>query len=254
MSPMQQANEVPLVLVDPHQSDLLRLHVGCGPARLEGWLNCDLYAGENVDVVYDLQARWPFRDNTASAIYGSHVLEHLADFRTFFAEAHRVLVDSGQLIVRTPYGNHRSAWWDVSHLRPWFAESFCHLQPGYQDNVGNQQHRDIKHYFEVMYCQLRVSAQFARFLDRRWKRRLFLPWVLHVAEAVEELFVGLRALKSPQQIEQFLCTHNPAAVPIQLIMYQHDLEQRPLYPGDTLTLLRLGVGHLQGAYSVGKEK
>jgi SAM-dependent methyltransferase len=116
------------------------LHLGCGGQRQAGWINCDLTPGPAVDVTFDLLKPWPFPADCADEIYASHVLEHLHDPCAFFREAWRVLKAGHRLHLRLPYGGHRAAWWDHTHVKPWFAESFCFLQPGYAEAIGNPQH------------------------------------------------------------------------------------------------------------------
>ena len=108
----------------------MNINIGCGRQPLKDWVNTDLTAGV-ADVVFDCQDPWPFPENSAEAVRAIHVLEHLPRPMDFFKEAHRVLVPNGAIILQLPYGGHRSAWWDLTHVRPWFPENFAILQPGY---------------------------------------------------------------------------------------------------------------------------
>src|SRR5262249_13769929 len=155
----------------------LKLHIGCGNDRLDGFVNCDLYETQATDRIFDCQERWPFEDDSASTIYCSHMLEHLPNFKGFFMEAHRVLKPGGNLQIRVPYGGHRAAYWDIEHVRPWYAETFCFLQPGYAKSIKNAQHNAWKHFFSIEDCILRVEKQFAPLLRWRWLRRRILPWL-----------------------------------------------------------------------------
>src|SRR5216117_2060518 len=139
MPPVELSSEPRNVIgpVETSPTDPLKIHIGCGNHRIPGYVNCDLHQTGATDRVFDCTGPWPFPDNSASTIYCSHTLEHLADFKGFFKEAYRVLQPDGNLQLRVPYGGHRAAWWDVTHLRPWFAESFCFLQPGYDSAVSN---------------------------------------------------------------------------------------------------------------------
>src|SRR5689334_3994902 len=90
----------------------VKLHIGCGDHRIEGFINCDLYETKATDRVFDCTGRWPFEDSSVATIYSAHMLEHLTDFKGFFREAHRVLKPEGCLQIRVPYGGHRAAYWD----------------------------------------------------------------------------------------------------------------------------------------------
>jgi len=80
----------------------LRLHVGSGGVRLEGWVNIDIEAADGVDLVVDVRQGLPFTG--VDAIYAEHFLEHLgADDAVFFLrEAHRILAAGGRLRLSTP--------------------------------------------------------------------------------------------------------------------------------------------------------
>jgi len=228
----------------------IRLHIGAGASQMEGWINADLYPAGTIDLVFDLEQPWPLADGAVEAIYGSHVLEHLTGLRVFFDEAWRVLDDQGTMLLRTPFGAHRAAWWDVTHIRPWFAESFCSLQPGYDKAIGNPQHRAFQEKpWQIDLAQMRVAPVLARWL--RWKlgRRLLVPRLQYFTDVVEELFVQLRALKSVRSVEAFQAAgRHPATVPVQYVIYAHELAGTSLAAGEPLMLSRLGMGEMLAGY------
>lgn len=80
----------------------LRLHVGSGDKRLEGWVNIDLKRLPGVDVVADVTQGLRF--SGAEAVFAEHFLEHLAveDALGFLLEVHRVLQPGGWLRLSTP--------------------------------------------------------------------------------------------------------------------------------------------------------
>ena len=82
----------------------VRLHVGSGAERLDGWLNVDLKPFRGVDVVADVTEGLPFADSSVEAVYAEHFLEHLRldDGLDFLAEVHRVLRPGGVLRISTP--------------------------------------------------------------------------------------------------------------------------------------------------------
>ena len=80
----------------------LRLHVGAGRARLEGWVNMDIQDLPGVDVVADVTEGLGFED--AEAIYAEHFLEHLRVDQAvdFLVDCHRCLAPGGRLRLSTP--------------------------------------------------------------------------------------------------------------------------------------------------------
>jgi len=83
-------------------SSPIRLHIGSGRARLEGWLNVDIQPLPGVDVVADVTQG--LRYTGVEAIFAEHFLEHLAldDAIAFLLESHRALADGGWLRLSTP--------------------------------------------------------------------------------------------------------------------------------------------------------
>ena len=80
----------------------LRLHIGSGSQRLEGWINVDIRPFPEVDVVADVTQGLDFSD--VDSVYAEHFLEHLTvdDALDFLAEAHRVLGREGRVRLSTP--------------------------------------------------------------------------------------------------------------------------------------------------------
>jgi len=81
----------------------LRLHLGCGGERKDGWVNIDLL-GDPVDVAWNLANPLPFDSGSVAAIFHEHLLEHLP-FQAgdaFMQECFRVLAPGGILRVGVP--------------------------------------------------------------------------------------------------------------------------------------------------------
>lgn len=80
----------------------VRLHIGAGDKRLDGWVNVDLKRLPGVDVVADVTKGLRFEN--VEAIFAEHFLEHLfiTDALSFLLESHRVLAATGRLRLSTP--------------------------------------------------------------------------------------------------------------------------------------------------------
>ena len=220
-------------------TDAIKLHLGCGRTHEEGWVNCDLYPAPNVDHAFDVQKDWPFAANSVSEIYASHLLEHLSDPLAFFREAWRVSRPNASMLLRLPYGGHRSAWYDLTHIRPWYAENFCFFQPGYSEAVHNPQGDTWTAFFGVHIVDLRMNKTFAPWLRRRWTRRFFLAWGAQLTDFVEELWVSMYALKTPAAVELYRQQRPANLVPCRHVIFRHELEARSLRPGERFDLVSL---------------
>lgn len=80
----------------------VKLHVGAGDKRLEGWVNVDLKRLPGVDVVADVTQGLKFKN--VEAVFAEHFLEHLEVDKAlaFLLESHRVLADGGWIRLSTP--------------------------------------------------------------------------------------------------------------------------------------------------------
>jgi predicted SAM-dependent methyltransferase len=80
------------------------LNLGCGNRYHPSWVNVDIHPTGPSVVVHDLERGIPFPDNSFSAVYHSHLLEHLpkADAPGFLRECLRVLQPGGILRVVVP--------------------------------------------------------------------------------------------------------------------------------------------------------
>lgn len=231
---------------------LTNLHVGCGHNRMAGFTNADLYPTDATDLCFNLEAPWPLETNSQLQVYASHVVEHLADWQTFFQQAWRVLQPGGQLYLRLPYGGHPAAWWDFGHVRPWFVENFTFFQPGYARQVGNPQHDGWQWPFAVARLALRLSESVVHLVSRlplRCLRQWVLSHVRHSAYAVEELFVWLQPLKSHEAVQQWLTLNSPNVLPCEYVGWQHHWERRQRAPSEHAALRTLAQGVQLNGYA-----
>jgi predicted SAM-dependent methyltransferase len=82
--------------------DPVRLHLGCGPRLLPGWINIDFVIGANV--LLDLRRPLPLPNDTVDYIFSEDFLEHLT-FKAgtgLLGECARVLKSGGTLRIATP--------------------------------------------------------------------------------------------------------------------------------------------------------
>lgn len=105
----------------------MRIDLGCGKNKREGFIGVDQYAMENVDVVLDIgNAEWPWEDNSVEEVHASHFLEHLKQHERvhFMNEAFRVMKPGAKMTVITPHWASNRAYGDMTHQWPPVAEMF----------------------------------------------------------------------------------------------------------------------------------
>ena len=81
----------------------MKLHLGCGPRYIPGFVHVDLLRAPHVDIVGPVE-KLPLADGEATLIYASHVLEHFGrrEYQAVLAEWFRVLAPGGVLRLAVP--------------------------------------------------------------------------------------------------------------------------------------------------------
>jgi len=82
----------------------LCVNLGCGPRILDGWINLDVNRADGIDVVWNLEFGMPFPDQSCSALFGEHMIEHISkeNAARLLHECLRVLEPGGILRISTP--------------------------------------------------------------------------------------------------------------------------------------------------------
>ena len=101
----------------------MRLNLGCGDARIDGYLNVDKEARCQPDKIQDLEVfPWDFKDDSVDQIQLSHVLEHLGQtseiYLSIMKELYRICKAGAQIDIKVPHPRHDDFITDPTHVRP----------------------------------------------------------------------------------------------------------------------------------------
>jgi SAM-dependent methyltransferase len=104
----------------------LRLDLGCGTRKREGFTGVDIRDFKGVDVVADLTKKWPWPNGSVAEVNCSHTVEHLEwpERVHFFNELGRVLLPGATAQITTPHWSHACYYGDPTHKAPlseWYA-------------------------------------------------------------------------------------------------------------------------------------
>ncbi len=82
----------------------MKLHLGCGTKKLEGWTNIDSVEACKPDLVHDISQPLPYDDQTADEVLAEDLLEHFDKYLRYvvFYEWVRVLKVGGTLTLQVP--------------------------------------------------------------------------------------------------------------------------------------------------------
>lgn len=125
---------------------IMKLDIGCGKNKKEGFHGVDQYAMEGVDTVLNVgEEKWIWEDGSVEEINASHFLEHLTQKQRihFMNEAYRVLKEGGKATIITPHWCSNRAYGDLTHQWPPVAEMFYYyLKESWRDEQAP--HTDSK--------------------------------------------------------------------------------------------------------------
>jgi predicted SAM-dependent methyltransferase len=130
----------------------LKLNIGCGSNRKQGWINIDL--SPEAELSLDMRERIPFDDNSAMMIYSEHFFEHLDypnDAKHFLRECFRVLEHNGIFRVGVPdtllplldYAGVGDGWWlRACKSKEFWRPEWCKTP---MDHINYHSRQDTEH-------------------------------------------------------------------------------------------------------------
>ncbi len=122
----------------------MKLDLGVGDNKREGYIGVDIVETSSTDVVHDLNVYpWPFEDGSVDEIHCSHYVEHIPhdvnneDKRDgliqFMDEVYRILKPEGKINIVAPYYKNERAFGDPTHRRYIGDLSFLYWNKEWRD-------------------------------------------------------------------------------------------------------------------------
>lgn len=103
---------------------MLKVDLGCGGSKPEGFIGVDIVHGEGVDIVADLREKFPFPDASVDEIRAYDTIEHLPDKIHTMNEIWRVCKPGARVDILVPSTDGRGAFQDPTHVSFWNINSF----------------------------------------------------------------------------------------------------------------------------------
>lgn len=136
----------------------LKLNLGSGPSKMPGFTSVDHTQFGEVDVVTDLNERWPWADSSVDEAHASHVLEHFGSMERihFVNELFRVLKNGAKCTIICPFWASNRAYGDPTHKWPPLAEmAFYYWKRDWR--LSQAPHTDEKHLKGGFNCNMEVT-------------------------------------------------------------------------------------------------
>lgn len=110
----------------------MKLNLGSGKTRFEGFTNVDSYQYGDVDIVHNLNnIPWPFEDESIEEIIAQDILEHLYNTTDIMTEIWRILKPNRTIKIRVPnvLESQYMAFTDPTHVKYFTKNSFDYWDP-----------------------------------------------------------------------------------------------------------------------------
>ncbi|MGB5134634.1 MAG: glycosyltransferase [Prochlorococcaceae cyanobacterium] len=126
---LETISDSPPMLQEPKKID-----IGCGVNKAADFVGVDRFPHPLVDVVADLNQRFPFSANSVEIVRAHDALEHLKDPIHTMNEIWRICKHNSLVDIRVPSTDGRGAFQDPTHISFWNRNSFhyyCIEYPAY---------------------------------------------------------------------------------------------------------------------------
>ena len=127
----------------------MKVELGCGMKKPEGYIGVDIRYFDGVDYVLDLgKDRLPFDDNSIDEFRAQHLFEHFTSDGLFWCieECWRCLKPSGQLYISVPKSGTSSWYLHPDHKLHFRKNTFSFFQV---PAGGNDPHGYLTHFWHV---------------------------------------------------------------------------------------------------------
>lgn len=81
----------------------LKINIGCGYKKIEGFINIDKNSLCKPDIVADINKALPFNDNSISEVNMEYVLSYIVDIDNLFKELYRVCQNGAKIVLMVPH-------------------------------------------------------------------------------------------------------------------------------------------------------
>ena len=117
-------NQMQMDIVVKEGSLKMKLNLGCGEDKKEGYINCDIRKEVKPDRIIDLIKELPFEESSINEIYMRHVLEHIPNYDFLMKEMWRVCERNAKIIILVPFYSSYCMFSSPEHINFFTPETF----------------------------------------------------------------------------------------------------------------------------------
>jgi ubiquinone/menaquinone biosynthesis C-methylase UbiE len=168
--------------------NIVKVELGCGPSKKDGYIGVDILDLPGVDLVADFNQGLQFiPDNSVDEVFSSHLFEHIENMELLMSEIHRILKKEGLNKIIVPHFSNPYYYSDYTHKRFFGLYTF-----EYFGNGNSSLKRKVPSFYnnakyEVVSRKLRFGAQ--PFFIRN-KIKAFFTHLFNLNIFMQELYEG----------------------------------------------------------------
>ncbi len=180
----------------------MKINIGGGLKRIDGFLNVDHDEMTNPDYVVDLESgKLPFDDNSIEEIRAHHILEHIGEgFLGLMKELYRVCKSGAIIDIAVPHHRHENYFGDPTHRRPITVEMFKKFSKKYCE-WHREQHGSSTGFatrlnvdFEIVHYEYSVESDYVQ-MSREGKNEELMELAKRFNNVFVDVFIKLLVIK-----------------------------------------------------------
>ena len=124
----------------------MKLNLGCGTDKKEGYVNVDISPEVKPDKIHDLNKELPFKNNSVNEILANHILEMIEDIPKALRDFWRVCLGGAIIHIKVPHFSCSDTWTDLTHKHgvgyfslDYFSVDENPLKKYYSHEYGNRE-------------------------------------------------------------------------------------------------------------------
>ncbi len=125
----KKAEEIPIAVSSKH----IKLDLGCGSQKREGFIGLDMKALPGVDIVCDVTKGIPLSDNSVECLIANNLMEHIGDeFISVMNDIWRICTPDALIKIIVPGVHTNAAFQDPTHKRFFVQETFDYFNADHE--------------------------------------------------------------------------------------------------------------------------